>query len=237
MPVAGLFVTFEGPDGGGKSTQQAILSDYLCGRGFATLCTREPGGTPLADGIRQLLLDPAYQGMCPVAEALLYAASRAQHVQEVIRPALTQGKIILCDRFLDSSLAYQSFGRGLPEALVRGINEDAVDGFIPDLTFLLDIDPTAGLARVADSRGEAGLDRLEQEASSFHRLVREGFLALATEFPERIHLIDAALPAEEVAGQIRQRVEEKLASRGKQGLTAHNAELGTENKHLTIKDE
>ena len=210
MPTGGLFITMEGPDGGGKSTQLALLAQRLEQWQIPVVCTREPGGTPLADAIRQLLLDPVHRAMSPVAEALLYAASRAQHVQEVIRPALAAGAVVLCDRFLDSSLAYQAAGRGLAPELIRRVNADAVGDCLPRLTFLLDIEPAQGLARAAARRGDGGLDRLEQEAGDFHRRVREGFLALAAAEPERIYWIDAAQTAPVVAELIWAKVSRQL---------------------------
>ncbi|GAB1476294.1 dTMP kinase [Bacillota bacterium] len=193
----GLFITFEGPDGAGKTTQINRLKNYLADRGVETLMTREPGGTKIGEKIREIILNPDYQEMADLTEALLYASSRAQHVAEKIRPALESGKTVICDRFMDSSIAYQGYGRRLGEK-VRIINEIAVEGIAPDLTFLLLVDPGEGKDRKSSGR----LDRLELEEIHYHRAVYNGYLELAKEHPERMILIDGSRSIEEISGEI-----------------------------------
>ncbi|SDF58631.1 dTMP kinase [Klenkia brasiliensis] len=206
MSAAGVFIAFEGGEGVGKSTQVALLHDWLAGRGRAVRTTREPGA-PTAVGavLRSLVLDPATTGLAPRAEALLYAADRAQHVHEVVRPALAAGEVVVTDRYVDSSLAYQGAGRELAVDEVAGISRWATAGLRPDLTVLLDLPPEVGLAR---ARGRAAADRLEGEPVGFHRRVRATFLALAGAEPERYLVLDAARPADDVAGDVRARVAE-----------------------------
>lgn len=189
-----LFVTFEGPEGAGKSTQLARLVRRLKVAGVASTVTREPGGTPLGTRVREVLLDPALT-IDPLPEFLLYSASRAQLVREVLRPALSRGEVVVCDRFLDSSLAYQGAGRGLDGAFLRAVTREATGGLTPDLTVLLDLDPAVGLARAA-ARGQP--DRLEQADLGFHGRVRAGFLALADAEPERFLTLDATRPEAEL---------------------------------------
>lgn len=193
----------EGPDGAGKTTQLRLLEQYLQKAGYEVVLTREPGGTPLAETIRNILLDPRSQGMAPITEALLYAAARAQHVAEVIRPALQAGKIVLCDRFVDSSVVYQGGGRGLAQEDIIKINEIATGGLKPHLTILLDLDPQAGLARIARrNRDQAKKpDRMEQESVIFYQKVREAYLALAQK-EERIKVIPASGTIEEINKRI-----------------------------------
>ena len=193
--MTGLFITLEGPEGAGKSTQMPLLCEWLEAQGHEVVCTRNPGGTQIGRQIRQILLDPENRALVPMAELMLYAADRAQHVQEVVRPALSAGKVVICDRFSDSTLAYQGHGRGLDTTLLRALNEMATEGLRPDLTLLLDLSSEAGLARVQRYRQT---DRLEEEAIAFHHRLREGYLALAAEEPERIVVIDALQEAEVV---------------------------------------
>ncbi|MBI3944503.1 MAG: dTMP kinase [Armatimonadetes bacterium] len=195
MP-AGIFITLEGPEGAGKTTQADTLAEWLRERGHGVIVTREPGGDPLAEGIRALLQNPEW-ALDVRAELLLFLAARAQHVAHVIRPALAQGRTVVCDRFSDSTLAYQSAGSGLPLAEVRALNEFATGGLAPDLTLLLDLDVTLGLRR----QGEWA--RMERRGVEFHRRVREGFLRLAAAEPERVRVVDAARPLEAVAAEIR----------------------------------
>ncbi|MFQ5895274.1 MAG: dTMP kinase [Nitrospinota bacterium] len=184
--MSGLFLTFEGGEGSGKSTQLELLAQWLEGRGRRVFCTREPGGTPLGERIRDGLLGPWAGGMDPLAELLLFEADRAQHVAEVIHPRLEAGEVVLCDRFTHSTLAYQAFGRGLPEEMVARLNAWAAGGLEPDLTLVLDVDAEEGLRRLA----EVGrLDRLEAEALDFHRRVCEGFRKLARRDAQRVRLI------------------------------------------------
>lgn len=185
---AGKLITFEGPDGAGKTTQIQLTARALEQAGYAVVMAREPGGTPLSEAIRGLLLDPCYREMSGVAEALLYAGARAQLVCEVLLPALAAGKVILCDRFVDSSLAYQGYGRGLDLDMLRVFNGFALHKLGTFCTILLDLPPEEGLGRTA---GEVERDRLEQENLSFHRQVRDGYLKLAEMHPERIKVVQA----------------------------------------------
>ena len=183
----GYFITFEGPDGCGKTTQIERLREYLSSKGFDIVLTREPGGTPISEKIRAILLDPENKEESGVTEALLYAASRAQHVAEKIKPALEEGKIVLCDRFMDSSLAYQAYARDLGEDVIS-INMFAIQGCSPDLTIFLDLDPEIGQKRQVE-RGK--LDRLEQEGLSFQKKVYDGYQQLIKKYPDRIKVVDA----------------------------------------------
>jgi dTMP kinase len=202
----GLFVTLEGGDAAGKSTQAERLEQWLTGSGRAVVRTREPGGTEVGAGIRELVLHrPA--PIDPRAEALLYAADRAQHIATVVRPALERGAVVLQDRYLDSSVAYQGAGRVLDPAEVRRLSLWAAEGLLPDLTVLLDVDaPTARERRSSRST----YDRLEAEGDGFHERVRDAFRALARDEPERFVVIDGALPADEVEQRIRAAVEPLL---------------------------
>ena len=194
----GLFISFEGGDGSGKSTQFRLFAEYLRSRGFEVVTTREPGGTRISEKIRDLLLDPECTEMDSMTEALLFAASRAQHVEELIRPSVNAGKIVLCDRFVDSSIVYQGFGRGLGDC-VRAINEHAVRGMYPDITFLLDISPEEGRKR----NGKTGKnDRLEKQSMEYHTMVAEGYRKLAAAEPDRFIVIDASGSIEKVASDI-----------------------------------
>lgn len=184
----GIFISFEGIDGSGKSTQIELLYKYITQKGYEVLLTREPGGTPISEKIRNIILDPENKEESGVTEALLYAAARAQLVSEKIKPALDSGKIVICDRFLDSSLAYQAYARGLGDD-VRIINEFAVQGTLPDLTFFLDIDPEESVKR-QHLRGK--LDRLELEGLAFQKKVYAGYKELLKLYPKRFRLIDAA---------------------------------------------
>lgn len=190
-----MFVSFEGLDGSGKTTQLRLLADRLTAEGETVVVTREPGGTELGEAIRDLVLHGGK--VAPWAEAALYAASRAQHVAEVIRPALERGAIVLCDRYLDSSVAYQGVARGLGLDRVLELNLAAVGGLLPDLTFLLQVD-----ANVAESRLTGHRDRLEREDGRFHARAAEGYRDLALRFPERIVVLDAACPPDVLAERI-----------------------------------
>lgn len=182
--MKGLFITFEGPDGSGKTTQTKLLKDYLENKGFEVVLTREPGGTELGEDIRRILLDLKHKDMDEKAEMLLYAAARAQHVSKLIKPALLEGKIVLCDRFVDSSYAYQGVGRELGIELVEQVNEIALSGVYPDLTIFLNVEPRMGLLRSALSKGLP--DRLESEEIGFHEKVREGFFTVCERNKSRI---------------------------------------------------
>jgi dTMP kinase len=201
----GLFISFEGLDGCGKSTQMELLARALRDRGYVVLVTREPGGTSLGEAIRDMLLDPKHKGMSPRAEALLYAAARAHLVTEVIRPALEDGQVVLCDRYLDSSLAYQGYGRGLGIDAILTLNVWGTGGLFPDLTLFLDLDDSIRSTRLA-----AVPDRLEAEDDDFHRRVADGFRALLREHPHRIRRVDACGSADEVQERVRAVVEEEL---------------------------
>lgn len=194
----GYFISFEGVDGSGKSTQISKLKEYLEAGGYEVVLSREPGGTDIGEQIRSVILDPKNEGMTAVTEALLYAASRAQHVHDVIAPAVKAGRIVICDRFVDSSIAYQQYGRELGEC-VRIINGYAIDGWMPDLTFLLKVKPDVGGDRI----GSREKDRIELEDRSFHEAVYQGYESLQEEFPERIVGIDAARSVEEIFAEIK----------------------------------
>ncbi len=194
----GILVTFEGGEGTGKSTQIARLAERLRAAGLTVRLVREPGGTALGEAVREILLDPANAGMTAPTELLLYEASRAQLVNDVLRPALDAGEIVLLDRFYDSTTAYQAFGRDLPRADVAAANRIATGGLTPDRTIVLDLDPEVGLARATHS----GADRLESEDLAFHVAVREGFLALAAEEPDRVVVVDALGTPDEVAERV-----------------------------------
>lgn len=205
----GYFITLEGPDGAGKSTQMRLLVPKLRERGLSVVALGEPGGTALGRAIRQLVLDPAAQ-ICAQAEVLLYAASRAQAVQEVVLPSLGEGKVVVLERFLDSSLAYQAAGLGIPEGEVLDANRLATGGLEPDLTILLDIDP----AWARHHRLGGRPDRVEGRDMEYHRRVREGFLRLAQMYPQRVKLVDGSLPVGEVERIVWHLVEESLGRAG-----------------------
>jgi len=188
-----LFITIEGGDGSGKSTLIERLTDKIEQEtNTRTVRTREPGGSPIAEAIRGIILDTNHTKMDPRTEALLYAAARRQHLAEIVMPALKQGSIVICDRFVDSSLVYQGHGRGLGVEKVWDINRFATEDCMPDLTLYLDIDPEVGLSRIA-SNGLREVNRLDLEGLAFHRKVREGYLQIAERFPERIRTLDANL--------------------------------------------
>ncbi len=193
---SGVLVTFEGVEGSGKSTQVRRLAAHLAARGVPHVVTREPGGTPLADEIRKLLLAPRDEAVFPETELLLYEAARAQHVRGFIFPALESGSAVLCDRFFDATTAYQVHARGLDAGEVDRLNRFAAGGLTPDLTLLFDLAPEQGFSRLA-GRGRA-VDRIEGESRAFHRSVREGYLRLLETQPVRIVRIDASPPEEEV---------------------------------------
>jgi dTMP kinase len=198
------FVTFEGIEGSGKTTQLRLLAGYLGERGVPHRVTREPGGTNLADEIRSILLTPRAEAVFPETELLLYEAARAQHVRGMILPALASGQAVLCDRFFDATTAYQGFSRGIEPLRVEWLNGFASGGLSPDLTFLLDVSPEEGFARIR-GRG-ARPDRIESESMEFHGKVREGYLQLLARHPGRILRIDGSQPADEVFRRIRESV-------------------------------
>jgi dTMP kinase len=203
-----MFITLEGPEGSGKSTQLRLLADFLRARGYSVVTTREPGGTSIGDQIRDILHDTANTAMSPTAEVLLYSASRAQLVAEVIRPALAAGHIILCDRYADSTMAYQGYGRGLDWAMLAELTAIATGGLTPDLTLLLDIDVAHGLARRREEGEE--MNRLDLEEAAFHERVRAGYHALAAADSSRWVIIDADRPVKAVQSVIQRAVEGRL---------------------------
>ena len=213
MQSSGLFIAFEGGDGAGKSTQAARLAGALESRGLTVLCTREPGGTPIGEKLRSLVLDHGHGHIDAHTEALIFAASRAAHATQVIRPALDRGEVVLTDRYIDSSVAYQGAGRDLGADAVRTLNEWATSGLQPDLTVLLDVDPADGRRR--RTAGDAAEDRLESEADEFHSTIRGAFLDLAAGRPETYLVLPADLPVTELAARILTRVDALLASAGR----------------------
>lgn len=222
--MRGLFVTFEGVDGCGKSTQVARLAQRLEAQGFPVLCLREPGGTSLSEKIRSLLLDPANGDMVPEAELLLYEASRAQLVCQVIRPALAAGQVVLCDRFFDSTTAYQRAGRGLDAQMVGEANRLGSCGLVPDVTLWLKLDPAQGLARAV---GAHSPDRLEQEGVAFQEAVAAGFEAIAAKEPRRVVAIDASGTPEQVEQAVCQVVSRALEACGlRPAVAADSAQSG-----------
>lgn len=216
----GLFIAFEGGDGTGKTTQARLLAAWLRGQGHDVTDTREPGATRLGMRLRALLLDASHAGMSPRAEALMYAADRAEHVSAVIGPALARGAIVVTDRYIDSSLAYQGAGRGLLTGEVARLSRWAADGRMPDLTILLDMPPQA-----AAGRRTAPPDRLEAEPSQFHQRARDGFLALARAEPSRYLVLDAAQPEAAVALEVRDRLQGLLPDENRRTIGAYEGHV------------
>lgn len=186
----GYFISFEGGEGSGKSTILKLLAEYLLQQGYKVVCTREPGGIDIAEQIRKIILDPRNVKMDAKTEALLYAAARRQHLVEKIIPELEKGNIVLCDRFIDSSLTYQGYARELGIKEIYSINEFAIGQFLPDLTLYLDVSPAVGLSRIQKD-GDREVNRLDLESLEFHTKVREGYLQLVNRFPERIKAVNA----------------------------------------------
>lgn len=202
---SGVFITFEGPDGSGKSTQARLLAERLRGAGYAILESVEPGGTPIGQQIRRILLDPANQELCSTAELLLMFAARAQNVEQWILPALAEGKIVISDRFTDSTIAYQGAGRGLGIETVLEVDRIACHGLVPDLTLVIDVDAEAGLARAHDrNRARLGVreSRIDEQAIEFHHKVREAYHALSGREPARVKLIEGDAAVEVVAARV-----------------------------------
>lgn len=206
----GIFITMEGPDGSGKSTQIELLKQYLEGAGYDVLITREPGGTRISEAIREIILNSEYTEMSPVTEMMLYASARAQLIAEVIGPAIESGKAVISDRFVDSSLVYQGMARGLGVETVYEINKVAIGEYMPQLTIMLDLPAEVGISRKKDQKE---LDRMELESLEFHKKVAAGYREMAQRFPERIKSIDATLPIEEIYGIIKGSVEGLLGSK------------------------
>lgn len=215
MPVdTARFVTLEGGEGAGKSSALACLAETLQSQGHAVVVTREPGGTPLAEAIRDLLLSPRAEPVAPLTELMLLFAARAQHWQQVILPALAQGAFVLCDRFLDATYAYQVAGRGLPAATVDALADLTLGAARPALTVLLDVEPSVGLARAQARVPEgAATDRFESEQLAFFQRVRAGYLAQAAADPQRVVVVDAGQPQTHVQSQLQALVETWMATR------------------------
>jgi len=201
-----MFITLAGIEGSGKTTQIKKIADYLESRKQPYILTREPGGTEIGKKIRAILLDPESKGLSSKAELLLYAADRAHHIESVIIPALESGKFVICDRFMDCTTAFQGYGRGIDIALIEKIHDIVLEGLKPDITFLLDIDPEAGLNRAISglTSGERCVkeSRFEQESLNFHKRVRDGYISLAEKDPSRFFMIDASMGIDAVAGKI-----------------------------------
>ena len=214
-----MFISFEGIEGSGKSTAQRLLAEHLQGLGYDPLLTREPGGCALGRSLRPILLDARTRGLSSRAELYLFLADRAQHVAEGIRPALEAGQAVLCDRYADSTLAYQGYGRGLDPEHLRRINAMATGSLMPDLTLLLDLPVHCGLERAGLRNREEGTvlseGRFDAESLEFHERVRQGYRSLAAEEPERFAIIDAAQPPEDVVLQCLSAVEASLRQRGR----------------------
>lgn len=205
--MKGLFITLEGSDGCGKSTITKLLTKYLKDEGYRVVTTREPGGTRISEIIRDIILDNRNTKMSPVTEALLYAASRAQHVEEIIIPALDKGKIVICERFVDSSLVYQGIGRNLGINKIRDINNFATQCIQPDLTLFFDISPEESISRRKHRKKK---DRLERESIKFHKEVYQGYLKIIDMYKERIKIIDATDSLEDTFEQVQRAVTDKL---------------------------
>lgn len=205
--MKGIFITLEGGDGSGKSTQIHLLKDYLIEKGYEVVLTREPGGTVISEAIRGIILNKEFMEMSDMTEALLYAAARAQHVHEFIRPHLQQGKIVICDRYVDSSIVYQGFARGLGQEQIQNINDHATGGLTPNLTILLDLDAAHGISR---KKNQQDLDRLELQKLDFHQKVAVGFHKLADQNQDRFLVIDAMQEIESIHQQVTKRVMELI---------------------------
>lgn len=203
----GIFITMEGPDGSGKSTQISRLKEYLEKEGYNVLITREPGGTVISEAIREIILNKDFTEMSPVTEMMLYASARAQLIAEVVGPAIDSGTAVISDRFVDSSLVYQGMARGLGVDTVYEINKVAIGDYMPDVTFMLDLPAEVGISRKKDQKE---LDRMELESLEFHKKVAEGYRSLAAKFPDRIKTIDATLPIDEICGIIKGEVKHLL---------------------------
>ncbi|WP_342527451.1 dTMP kinase [Chryseomicrobium sp. FSL W7-1435] len=207
--MSGLFITIEGPDGAGKTTVTQRVAERLLNEGFEVVMTREPGGIPIAEQIREVLHDTKNTAMDSRTEALLYAAARRQHLMEKVRPALEQGKVVICDRFVDSSLAYQGYARGLGVDEVWSINQFAIEGFLPVRTYFFDITPEEGLRRI-EASAIREVNRLDEEGLAFHQKVYEGYQKLLEKFPERIVRIDAGKSIPEVEEEMYTHIRQDL---------------------------
>lgn len=211
--MPGFFISFEGMEGCGKSTHVALLAQALQRQGYEVLATREPGGTAIGQTLRQILLNPANAPLATGAELLLMLADRAQHVHEVIAPGLHADKVVISDRFVDSTTAYQGYGRGIEQGILYQLNAFACNGFMPALTLLLDVPVNEGLRRATRRRGDMSpADHFEAESVAFHERVRDGFLAVARSEPHRIIVLDSQRPAEEIHQEILSIVLDRLAA-------------------------
>lgn len=211
--MEGLFISLEGPEGSGKTTQAQILSEYLSEKGYEVALTHEPGGTPLGEKLRHILLTPNGNDLSTFCELFLYLADRADHVEKVIKPALNEGKVVICDRFADATIAYQGYGQGVEIGLIEQLNLLAAQQIEPDLTIVLDIDSQVGLRKAIETKIEIGLkngDRLEQRGLDFHRRVRQGYLNIAQNNPSRVKLIQVGDSIEEIQRKIRNYVDELI---------------------------
>lgn len=200
----GLFITIEGTDGSGKTTQIRNMMEHLTSVGCKVLLTREPGGTRIGENIRSIILDPAFTEMHNITELLLYSAARAQLVEQVIKPSIANCQTVICDRYADSFFAYQGYGRGLDMDMLETVTNTAVNGTMPDITFFFDLDPEIGLRRRMTATGS---DRIENEVIGFHRRVYNGYKELAAKYPERIKTIDASKPIDEVWNDVRRQLD------------------------------
>jgi len=218
-----MFITFEGPDGSGKTTQAKMLVEYLQAGGFPIIYTREPGGTDISEQIRQVILSTRNKSMQNETEVLLFSAARAQIVAELIRPALAEGKLVICDRYYDSTLAYQGFGLGLDLDALRAITKFATRGLVPDLTFYIDVPAEIGLAR----RHQGETNRLDQKDVEYHARVRNGYLELARAEPDRFVVIDGARSVEQVQAEIRARMMDKLVQQHEKVVYQPDAKTST----------
>ena len=198
----GFFITFEGGEGAGKSTQIELLARKLRAKRYDLMVTREPGGSPGAEAVRHVLLSGAAEPFGPQMEALLFAAARSDHVEQVIRPAIKAGKIVLCDRFIDSSRVYQGVTGGLDPAFMKSLERTSINGMMPDMTLIFDIDPALGMRRATDRRGKEAADRFEKETLEIHERRRQAYLAIAQAEPERCIFIDASQDQETVENMV-----------------------------------
>ena len=221
--MPGLFISFEGGEGSGKSTQVGLLAESLRAQGYPLTVTREPGGTPLGHVLRHLLLEQKTSPLAAGTEVLLLLADRAQHIQEVIAPGLAANHIVICDRYIDSTTAYQGYGRGIDHELLQTLNQFVCKAYLPTLTFLLDLPVEKGLSRAAQRRSsEEGADHFEAESVAFHERVRAGFLQLAQECPQRIHVIDTTRSKEVVRQEIFHIVSSRLPPKEKPANSKEN---------------
>ena len=205
----GLFITFEGPEGAGKTTILQAAADQLTKNGHSVLATREPGGIEISERIREVILNPSHTAMDPKTEALLYAAARRQHLVEKVKPALEEGKIVLCDRFIDSSLAYQGYARGLGIDEVFSVNQFAIGNMMPNMTIYFDIDPEEGMKRININHAREK-NRLDLEKLHFHQLVQKGYKEVMNRFPGRFRIVDASQNVEHVLKRVNNIIKEAL---------------------------